>query len=108
MSLPIQDQAVLIRESKEATLNRKPRQAPDIVEYEMDGEVTLFDPKNDKVHMLNQMAAVIWRLCGDSRTAEQMVEDVVGLFDVDSGMVRSDVGQLLAQLEEAMLIEVAA
>jgi hypothetical protein len=78
----------------------------EIVEYEIDGEVTLFDPQRDQVHLLNQVAAVIWRLCDGSRTVEQLVEDVSLLFeDAHPDLVREDLRQLLVDLERSQLLE---
>jgi pyrroloquinoline quinone biosynthesis protein D len=108
MSMLKRNQAVLTREPQEPTSGLKPLKVSDIVEYEIDGEVTLFDLQRDRVHILNQVAAVIWRLCDGSRTVDQLVEDISILFDADLGLVQEDVGQLLQNLEGAHLVGATA
>ncbi|MFQ6028230.1 MAG: PqqD family protein [Dehalococcoidia bacterium] len=101
-------QGVLTQESKETAPSLRPRKTSDIVEYEIDGEVTLFDPQRDQVHILNQVAAIIWRLCDGSRTVDELAEDVSILFDADLDLVQGDVGHLLEELEQAHLVLAAA
>jgi len=82
-----------------------PQQGQHVMEYEVEGEVALYDPRRDQVHILNSTAGVVWRLCDGSRTIEQLVEDVAILFDTEFSMVEEDVKKLLEQLQQSRLVQ---
>ena len=82
-----------------------PQKGQHVMEYEVEGEVALYDPRRDHVHILNSTAAVVWRLCDGSRTVEQLVEDVALLFNGELSMVDEDVKKLLEQLRQSRLVQ---
>jgi len=82
----------------------KPRRVGRVVQYEIDGEIVLFDPKRNRVHNLNPTAAVIWQLCDGSRTVEELAEDMAILFDTYMEVIKSDLTEFLEEFGKGHLL----
>ena len=82
----------------------KPRRVGRVTQYEIDGEVVLYDPSRDRVHTLNNTAAVIWQLCDGSRTIDELTVEMAELYEVDPGVVELDVPDILEQLGTVHLL----
>lgn len=82
----------------------RPDRIPDVTEYNLDGEITVFDFSHSKMHMLNMTAAVVWRLCDGTRTLSQLVEDVAVLYDTEAFRVEADVRQVVEEFTGAKLV----
>lgn len=51
----------------------KPTQrTSDVVVQDYNGEVLIYDLRNDKAHCLNETSAVIWRACDGARTIDEL------------------------------------
>ena len=61
-----------------------------IVSVTLDGEVTIYDPRKDVTHLLNEQASVIWSLCDGERTVDQIVDDVSIVYEVPTETVRDE------------------
>ena len=82
---PPEDQPVL-----KPCRGSRPRRVRRIEEYEIDGEIVLYDPQRNRTHVLNATSAVAWRLCAGTRDFEQLVDDMSILFDMDSAVIALD------------------
>jgi hypothetical protein len=58
----------------------------------------------DSVYVFTPVAARIWSLLDGARDVDSVVETICGEYDADSGVVRTDLGELLGSLEAADLI----
>lgn len=65
--------------------------AAHIVESEVDGRISLFDPQSQEVSMLNDTASDVWRLCDGSSTIDQVVELVAKAYGVEPDAVEDEV-----------------
>ena len=65
--------------------------AAHIVESEVDGRISLFDPESQEVSMLNDTASDVWRLCDGTSTIDQVVELMARAYDVEPDAVRDEV-----------------
>jgi hypothetical protein len=62
-----------------------------ILETEVDGEVSLYDPRSESVLVLNQSASDVWRLCDGEQTLEEIVRLLAVAYQVRPEDIRSDV-----------------
>ena len=66
----------------------------------------LYDPDNERVHVVNATGAAIWELCDGETEGVEMVTAICELTGLPREVVEEDVGGLLRDLEEAHLIVV--
>lgn len=79
--------------------------ASGIVSTEVDGEVTLLDPRSGVYFGLQDVAARVWELLGDRPTLESLVHALTQEFDVPAEVCSQDVRALLDELGTRGLIE---
>ena len=82
----------------------QPRRVRRIEEYEIDGEIVLYDPQRNRTHVLNNTSAVVWRLCDGTRDFDQLVDDMSLLFDLDPAVIAQDLRRLLTEFGRAHLL----
>lgn len=79
--------------------------APDeVLETEIDGEISLYHPGNERVVVLNETASDIWRLLDGSRTVAQVAELLSSSYGADPVVVAADVERTVDQLVEAGML----
>lgn len=83
---------------------RCPQQTPGIIEYEIDDEVVLYEPRSEAVHMLNPTAAVVWWLCDGEHGIDGISQELAGLYELDPRDLRRDVGEILRGFLDSRLI----
>ena len=84
---------------------RCPEQVPGIIEYEIDDEVVLYEPRSEAVHTLNPTAAVVWWLCDGERGVDGMSQELADLYDLRPRDLRRDVGDILRNFTDSGLIK---
>lgn len=65
--------------------------AAHIVESEVDGRISLFDPQTQEVSMLNDTASDVWRLCDGTSTLDQVIELMAKAYGVAPDAVGHEV-----------------
>jgi Coenzyme PQQ synthesis protein D (PqqD) len=68
------------------------------------GEIMLYDPKADRIHLVNTTAAAIWDLCDGETDPQEMVGAICQLTGMPETIVEEDVAGLLEGFAEAGLI----
>jgi hypothetical protein len=58
----------------------------------------------DSVFTLNAIAARIWTLLDGKRTVDEVIEELSREYDAAPDVIRADVAELLAALEEGKLV----
>ncbi len=89
---------------REPCRGSRPRRVRRIEEYEIDGEIVLYDPQRNRTHVLNATSAVVWRLCDGTRDFDQLVDDMSILFDMDSAVIARDLSRVLEDFGRAHLL----
>lgn len=80
--------------------------APDrLQEYELDGELTIFDPRSSQAVFLNRTATACWRMLDGSLSETSIVEGLATAFAADSAQVAHDISTLLDHLCKLGLLE---
>jgi hypothetical protein len=68
-------------------------------------ELVLYDPRRGKLHVLNQTAATVWRLCDGKTQASVMVARLeAGFRDLELFDVDRDVASVLGALSQEQLL----
>ena len=67
---------------------------------EIDNEGTVILLISGMMHQLNLLGGMIWTLCDGSRTADQVVTELLKEFDVEPETLRLDVDEFIADLLE--------
>ena len=88
----------------------KYKQNPNVVERIVAGEHLLVPVSGDVVDIrqlfsLNQTARTVWKALSHAVTEEQVVEAITSEFNVESGVARNDVKELLSALQAQKLIQ---
>lgn len=87
-------------------MSRRFRRAARIVRREVGGEILLFDPRNDSLHVLNPTAGQVWDALDAACTLPELETSLRAGFEVEPGAnVRGDIEKLLLDLEAQGLVE---
>ena len=81
-----------------------PERAPDIIEYGVEEEVVLYDPRSDTAHVLNPTAAVVWWLCDGDHKVKDIARELGDLYDKEPDSVRPDVDEIIEGFLSSRLI----
>jgi hypothetical protein len=77
---------------------------PNIIETEVKGDLSLYDPGQEKVLVLNGTATDVWLLCDGGQTGGRIVELVAAAHGQEAATVRTDVESTIRQfIEEGFL-----
>ena len=88
--------------------NSRPCQAPHLEEFEVEDEITLFDPHRNQVHILNPTAAVVWQLSDGTQGVAEIASQLAELYGLEPAVVEGDVRDILTQFCGARLLKNAA
>jgi len=75
-----------------------------VLETELDGEVSLYNPATEQVTILNGTASDVWLLCDGEHTAEEITKLLAASYDVDEDEIRDDVSSTIDRLYESGLL----
>jgi hypothetical protein len=79
--------------------------SPHILETEIDGDTSLYNPKTEQVTILNGSASDIWRLADGGHTVEEIIDLLASSYQVKADSIAADVETTIADLSEAGLID---
>jgi len=77
---------------------------PSVLETEMDGDISLYDPASERVTVLNATASDVWRLVDGERSAADITGLLASAYGVAPGSIADDVSAALRSFEEAGLL----
>jgi hypothetical protein len=80
------------------------RRAAHIAEWLVEGEVVLYDARRERVHVCNETAAAIWRLCDGAHDAADVVETLVAHFPESRPTIGAHVAEILGQFRAERLL----
>jgi hypothetical protein len=63
----------------------------DVVETEVDGDISLFNPHTQRAFVLNSTASDVWRLCDGEHTVDEIVEILAGAYATSPGAIAAEV-----------------
>jgi hypothetical protein len=81
-----------------------PRKRESLHVREIDGELVVLDPENERMHTLNPTAAFIFDAVDGQRTREEIWKRVAAHFEIDPDTAERDTREVLRQFSELELI----
>jgi len=79
----------------------------DLVTRFMGEKAIILDPKTTKVHELNEVASLIWKLVNKKNyTGTKIVNQICQQFEVDEKVAKKDVADFLQNYLEAGMISI--
>lgn len=81
------------------------RSSSNILEAEVDGDLSLYHPESHQVTVLNSSATAIWRLIDGELSLSEIVDRLASTYDVDPDTIAEDVEQTVSNLVKAGLVE---
>ncbi len=77
---------------------------PQIIETEVKGDLSLYDPAQEKVLVLNGTATDVWLLCDGEHTPTQIVTLIAGVHGQNPAVIRPEIESTIAYfLDEGFL-----
>lgn len=76
----------------------------EIVERVVDASLLVYDLELQRVHILNQTAALIWRLCDGYRSTDDIAAVVAARFPEDQSVAERDVTELVQAMVDEQLL----
>jgi hypothetical protein len=82
------------------------RPSSQLIESEIDGDISLYHPRTEQVVVLNGTASDVWRLCDGERSVEEvaaLLASSYGLADAEG--IIPEVSNTISQFAESGLFE---
>jgi hypothetical protein len=91
----------------EIKLDDKPIRNESCHMEELDDEVLLYNPTNNKTLYINKSASVIWQLCNGEQAVEEIITMIQEAYPGDSDGLRQDILETLKNLADNDAVTVA-
>lgn len=79
--------------------------ADHLIETEVGGDISLYDPTSERVVVLNATASDIWRLCDGEQTLDEIIELIAKAYEQQPEEIRHQVNTTIDQfLDEGFLL----
>ena len=75
-----------------------------VLERLLDDELVLFDPRQQRVHILNATAAFIWRQCDGARELTEIAAALAAIYPGSRAAIAADVAATVQQLANEGLL----
>ena len=79
--------------------------ASHILETDVDGDISLYDPKTESVTVLNGTASDVWLLCDGEHTVSEIIHLLALSYEIDESEIVADVERAIRDFTEAGLLE---
>lgn len=90
----------------------RPRKRDDVVFRRVSGDWLLFDPRTQRIHVLNLSAALVWSFCDGEHDVDEIVREVTHAFGEtgpgDAGEDEGTVEEVLGRFRTEGLLEGAS
>lgn len=71
-----------------------------VIETEVKGTISLYDPKQERVLVLNATASDVWLLCDGTLNVAQIVDLLAKAYEQEPEAIRQDVEETISQFIE--------
>jgi hypothetical protein len=75
-----------------------------LLETEVDGDISLYDPTSERVTVLNGTASDVWRLADGEHTVAEITGLLASAYEVEPASIAPDVLAVVTQFIEAGLL----
>ena len=91
----------------EMKLDDKPIRNESCHMEELDDEVLLYNPTNNKTLYINKSASVIWQLCNGDQTVDEIINMIQDAYPSDDEGLRQDILDTLNSLADNDAVTIA-
>ena len=85
--------------------NEKPKKREDLTINKFGDEVMLYDSTNEKIHVLNHTAYLIWKFCDGNHTINAIEREINKIFPaIELGDVSKDIKETIINFIKIKLI----
>lgn len=84
----------------EIKLDDKPVRNESCHMEELDDEVLLYNPTNNKTLYINKSASVIWQLCNGQQTTDEIISMIQDAYPGDNDSLKRDILDTLRNLAD--------
>jgi len=86
-------------------LNNKPKKREDLTIHELGDEVMLYDAANEKIHVLNHTAYLIWNLCDGQHSIEDIKYEMNKYYKIiEDNNLLQDIMKAIEELNNNILM----
>ena len=82
-----------------------PRRAMRIADRLVDGELVLYDPDEQRLHVLNPTAGLIWRLCDGKHQESDLVATLADRYPRNRAAIEEDVPRIIERFRNEGLLQ---
>lgn len=86
-------------------LNKKIARSESALSTSLDGEEIVLNLTNNEYISLNTVASEIWRILEHPSSLEEIVDELVKLYEVESGRCERDVLELVERMSDLNLVK---
>lgn len=79
-----------------------------IVWNDVEGELVLFDSRDDRYHALNEVGSHVWRNIAHGCALSLVINDLCDQYQQDEAIIRADVQHFLAEALDKGLLQLKA
>jgi hypothetical protein len=76
-----------------------------LLETEVDGDISIYDPRTEQVTVLNSTASDVWRLADGTHGVDEITGLLATAYGVQPDKIRADVRETVDLLSELGLFE---
>jgi hypothetical protein len=87
------------------TSDTYPRRAIRIADRLVDGELVLYDPDEQRLHVLNPTAGLIWRLCDGKHQESDLVDTLADRYPRSRSAIEEDVPRIIERFRTEGLLQ---
>lgn len=79
--------------------------AANVIETEIDGDISLYNPSNEQVTVLNGTASDVWALCDGEHSIEEITRLLASSYGTTEAAISDDVEHAVERFEKAGLLQ---
>jgi len=79
--------------------------AAHVIETEIDGDISLYNPSNEQVTVLNGPASDVWALCDGEHTVEEITHLLASSYGTTEAAISDDIEHTVASFQKAGLLQ---
>jgi hypothetical protein len=89
----------------EVVIGHKPGRKAGALVILVDGELVLYDPDEQRLHVLNPTAGLIWRLCDGKHRESDLVATLVDRYPRNRSAIEEDVPRIIERFRSEGLLQ---
>ncbi|MFZ7111191.1 MAG: PqqD family protein [Desulfatiglandales bacterium] len=86
--------------------NDRPQKKPNVHARKLGDEWLLYDPETERLHIVNQTAEYVWRLCDGKNSLEKIKAELRTRYDIaDEQQLHNDLTSILNEFDQIGVLQ---